>query len=65
MQKGRELQQTVTTYQPKNLPTYKAPVFKYAFKDGIGAFQAWNGGVELPKVMDLGGVRVTRPGLRG
>jgi hypothetical protein len=55
----------VTTYQPKNLPTYKAPVFKYAFKDGIGAFQAWNGGVELPKVMDLGGVRVTRPGLRG
>jgi hypothetical protein len=55
----------VTVYEPKNLPTVVGPTFKYSYKNGQGAFQAWNGGLELPKVIDLGGVRVTRPILRG
>ncbi|KAF8072639.1 hypothetical protein HT031_000299 [Scenedesmus sp. PABB004] len=56
---------TVTVSGPSSIPSFAAPTFKYAYKDGVGAFQAWNGGIELPKVIDLGGVRVTRPGLRG
>ncbi len=62
---GRELSQTVTVDQPKNLPRIVGPTVKYSFKDGIGSFQGWNGGLELAKTIDLGGVRVTRPGLRG
>ncbi|KAF6263636.1 hypothetical protein COO60DRAFT_1698697 [Scenedesmus sp. NREL 46B-D3] len=64
---GRELNQypTVTIDSPKSLPSIAGPTFKFGYKDGIGAFQGWNGGLELPKTIDLGGVRVTRPILRG
>jgi hypothetical protein len=50
---------------PKNLPNIATTTAKFAYKDGVGAFQVWSGGLELPKTIDLGGVRVTRPVLRG
>lgn len=64
---ARDLKQFPTVYidSPKTLPTIAAPTGKFAYKDGVGAFQGWNGGLELPKTIDLGGVRVTRPILRG
>jgi aconitase B len=65
--RGRKLQQFPSVYvdSPKTLPNFATPTGKFAYKDGVGAFQGWNGGIELPKVIDLGGVRVTRPILRG
>jgi hypothetical protein len=65
--RGRKLNQfpSLTYTSPKSLPNVATPTFKFAYKDGVGAFQGWNGGLELPKVIDLGGVRVTRPILRG
>jgi hypothetical protein len=64
---ARELQQYPNVYidSPKTLPSIATPTVKFAFKDGIGAGQGWNGGLELPKTIDMGGVRVTRPILRG
>ncbi|WIA28634.1 hypothetical protein OEZ86_011171 [Tetradesmus obliquus] len=64
---GRELNQypTVTIDSPKTIPSIAGPTFKFGYKNGVGAFQGWNGGLELPKTIDLGGVRVTRPILRG
>jgi hypothetical protein len=56
---------TVTIDSPKTIPSIAGPTFKFGYKNGVGAFQGWNGGVELPKTIDLGGVRVTRPILRG
>jgi len=65
--RGRKLQQFPSVYvdSPKTLPNFATPTGKFAYKDGVGAFQGWNGGIELPKTIDLGGVRVTRPILRG
>jgi hypothetical protein len=65
--RGRKLQQYPSVYvdSPKILPQAATPTIRYAYKDGVGAFQGWNGGLELPKTIDLGGVRVTRPVLRG
>jgi hypothetical protein len=64
---GRDLKQYPSVYvdSPKSLPQIATPTVRYAYKDGVGAFQVWNGGLELPKTIDLGGVRVTRPILRG
>jgi hypothetical protein len=56
---------TVTIDSPKTIPSIAGPTFKFGYKNGVGAFQGWNGGLELPKTIDLGGVRVTRPILRG
>jgi hypothetical protein len=55
----------VTIDSPKTIPSIAGPTFKFGYKNGVGAFQGWNGGLELPKTIDLGGVRVTRPILRG
>jgi len=64
---ARDLKQFPTVYidSPKILPNIATPTGKFAYKDGVGAFQGWNGGLELPKTIDMGGVRVTRPVLRG